>query len=61
MLSTFALHVQASGFSTATYGALVSLNGVLIVLFELLITAVCRRWSGRPAVFSARPPRSWRS
>jgi MFS family permease len=50
MLSTFALHVAASGFSTATYGALISLNGVLIVLFELLITAVCQRLPPQPVI-----------
>jgi MFS family permease len=38
-LSTFPLHVVAQGFSTTTYGLLVSLNGVLIVTFELGITA----------------------
>lgn len=38
-LSTFPLHVAANGFSTGTYGMLLSLNGVLIVVFELGITA----------------------
>ena len=33
MSSTFGLHVTASGFSPAAYGALISLNGVLVVLF----------------------------
>jgi MFS family permease len=50
MLSTFALHVQASGFSTAMYGALVSLNGVLIVAFELLITSICQRVQPQPVI-----------
>jgi MFS family permease len=50
MLSTFALHVQASGFSTATYGTLISLNGVLIVFFELLITAICQRFPPQPVI-----------
>jgi MFS family permease len=33
------LHVHASGLSNATYGALLSLNGVLIVLLELPLIA----------------------
>lgn len=42
--STFPLHVLASGFDSATYGYLISINGVLIVLFELTITTVTRRF-----------------
>jgi len=36
--STFALHVSASGFPSKTYGMLLSLNGALIVVFELFLT-----------------------
>lgn len=43
MGSTFALHVKAHGFPGSTYGLLVSFNGVLIVLFELMITAWTQR------------------
>jgi MFS family permease len=50
MLSTFALHVRANGFPAATYGMLISLNGVLIVLFELAITAVTQRFPPRPVI-----------
>ncbi len=37
------LHVQRAGFSGATYGNLIAINGILIVLFELAVTAVTRR------------------
>ncbi len=37
--STFPLHLQASGFSAKTYGFLISLNGAIIVCFELALTA----------------------
>src|SRR5258708_6095437 len=37
MGSTFALHVKALGFGTTAYGMLISMNGALIVVFELLI------------------------
>jgi MFS family permease len=40
---TLPLHVQRAGYSDATYGALVSMNGVLIVVFEVALTAVTRR------------------
>ena len=43
-ISTLALHVTRHGYSAATYGALVSMNGVLIVLFELGITAYVQRF-----------------
>jgi len=45
--STFALWVKLCGHSSSTYGMLLSLNGVLIIAFELMITA----WTQR------RPPR----
>jgi MFS family permease len=50
MGSTFALHVKSLGFSPAVYGALISLNGVLIVLFELLITVFVQRFSPQPVI-----------
>jgi len=37
--STFALHVTGLGYSTKTYGLLQAMNGVLVVLFELPISA----------------------
>ena len=47
MNSTFALHVTKSGFSAAAYGALISMNGVLVVLFELPLTSITRKLSPR--------------
>jgi MFS family permease len=41
--ATFPLHLQASGYSTKTYGFLISLNGALVVLFELALTAWTQR------------------
>lgn len=39
MSSTLPLHLTARGFSTATYGMLLSVNGLLIVVFELALTS----------------------
>jgi MFS family permease len=50
MGSTFALYVRAQGFSTATYGLLISFNGMLIVAFELVLTAWTQRRSPRPVI-----------
>jgi MFS family permease len=50
MGSTFALHVMREGFSAATYGALISINGILIILFELLITAHVQNRDPRPVI-----------
>jgi MFS family permease len=41
--STYGLAVTRLGFSPSTYGALLSLNGALIVLFELPLTAITAR------------------
>jgi MFS family permease len=45
--STFGLYVTQLGFSTATYGVLVSLNGALVVLAELPLTTITRRFPAR--------------
>jgi len=50
MSSTFGLHVTGLGFSAATYGALISLNGVLVVLLELPLTIWTRRFPPRQAM-----------
>jgi MFS family permease len=50
--STFALHVIDAGFSAATYGALVSLNGFLIIFLELPIASMTRRTSRPRAVMA---------
>jgi MFS family permease len=47
MSSTFGLHVTGLGFSAATYGALISLNGLLVVLCELPLTTITRRFPAR--------------
>ena len=47
MASTFGLHVTHLGFSPAIYGALISLNGALVVLCELPLTTVTRRFPAR--------------
>ncbi len=47
MASTFGLHVTHLGFSAATYGAIISLNGALIVFCELPLTTITRRFPAR--------------
>lgn len=43
-ITTFALHVRDQGLSPAVYGALLSLNGLVIVFLELPITSITRRF-----------------
>ncbi len=47
---TFALHVQASGLSPAVYGALLSLNGAVIIVLELPLATFTRRLPVRPTI-----------
>jgi MFS family permease len=47
MSSTFSVHVTQLGFSAVTYGALISLNGALVVLCELPLTTLTRRFPAR--------------
>ena len=47
MTSTYGIQVTNLGFSAATYGALISLNGVLVVLCELPLTTLTRRLPAR--------------
>jgi MFS family permease len=42
--STFPLWVERSGHSSSTYGLLLSLNGVLIIVLELMITSWIQRF-----------------
>ena len=49
-VSTFALHVRASGLSNSVYGMLVSLNGLLIILLELPTTSITQRLRPRPVI-----------
>ena len=44
MNSTYGLAVMHLGFSPAAYGALISLNGALVVICELPLTTVTRRF-----------------
>jgi len=47
MMSSFGVHVTQMGFSAATYGALISMNGAMVVLCELPLTMVTRRFPVR--------------
>ena len=47
MTSTFGIHVTHLGFSAATYGALVSLNGAMVVCCELPLTTITRKLPAR--------------
>src|SRR5882672_2623174 len=47
LVSSYGLHVTMLGFSDATYGALLSLNGLLVVLIELPLTTWSRRFPSR--------------
>lgn len=47
MGSTYGLHVTRQGFSPAVYGAVLSLNGVLVALIELPLTAFTRKLPAR--------------
>ncbi|HEU4889769.1 MAG TPA: MFS transporter [Thermoanaerobaculia bacterium] len=48
--STFPLHIANLGYSPSTYGLLISINGVMIVLFELLLTAWTQRFPPQPLI-----------
>jgi MFS family permease len=48
--STFPLHIVAMGFSTKTYGILISINGAMIVLFELLLIAWTQKFPPQPMI-----------
>jgi len=50
MGSTFALHVMKDGFSAMTYGWFISINAVMIILFELFITARVQNLDPRPVI-----------
>jgi MFS family permease len=44
------LHVVDQGLSFATFGALISLNGLVVVLLELPLTAITGRHARRPVI-----------
>jgi len=47
MVSTFGLYVTRLGFPATVYGILISLNGALVVCFELPLTTITRRFPAR--------------
>jgi MFS family permease len=47
MASTFGLQVTRLGFPDKAYGAIISLNGALVVVFELWLTTITRRFPAR--------------
>jgi MFS family permease len=48
--ASFPLQVRASGLTSAHYGLLMSLNGVIVVLFELPLVGFTRRLKPRPVM-----------
>jgi len=48
--ASFPLQVRASGLTSVHYGLLMSLNGVLVVLFELPLVGFTRRLRPRPVM-----------
>jgi predicted MFS family arabinose efflux permease len=49
-LAVLPLAVRARGLSTAVYGELIALNGVLVIACELLVATVVQRWRARTAI-----------
>jgi MFS family permease len=47
VFSTMSLEITRSGFSPSTYGLVISLNGILIVLCELPLTTLTKRHPAR--------------
>ena len=45
--SSMSLEITRSGFSAATYGLVISLNGALVVLCELPLTTITKRYPAR--------------
>ena len=48
--STMSLEITRAGFSPATYGLVISLNGVLVVLCELPLTTITKRFPTRSVI-----------
>lgn len=48
--STYSLFVAQLGYSPATYGALISFNGFVVVCFELIVSNITRRYDPRLAM-----------
>jgi MFS family permease len=47
VFSTMSLKIRDDGFSPSIYGLMISLNGALVVLFELPLTTITRRYPAR--------------
>jgi MFS family permease len=47
VFSSMSVQITASGFSPSTYGLLISLNGALVVLCELPLTTITKRYPSR--------------
>jgi len=47
VFSTMSLEITRSGFSPAVYGLMISVNGVLIVLFEVPLTTITKCFAAR--------------
>jgi MFS family permease len=50
VFSTMSLEITSSGFSAATYGLVISLNGALVVLCELPLTTITKRYPARRVI-----------
>ncbi|HTL16678.1 MAG TPA: MFS transporter [Patescibacteria group bacterium] len=50
VFSTMSLLITSSGFSAATYGLVISLNGALVVLFELPLTSITKQYPARRVI-----------
>ncbi len=50
VLSTFGLHITSLGLGDSVYGSLLSFNGLLVLLCELPLTRVTRRYPPRSMV-----------
>src|ERR1051326_2957997 len=50
VFSTMSLEITRSGFSTTVYGLVISLNGAMIVLCELPLTSLTKRFPARQAM-----------
>ncbi|HZR15830.1 MAG TPA: MFS transporter [Verrucomicrobiae bacterium] len=50
VFSTMSLEITSSGFSAATYGLVISLNGALVVLCELPLTTITKRYPTRRVI-----------
>jgi MFS family permease len=48
--STFPIHLEENGFSSADYGLLISINGLAIVFLELPLVSVTQRFPALPVM-----------